>query len=318
MTSRAAVAVLLLSIWCCKASEAGPAGVRPPEAGPLRDGVAHVLLVEGDARVHAAGGQFAARKGFRLDRSDELEVGLGGLLLVELKNGYLVRVDEDLRLPVRDIMLLDAPPPEESLEAQLAKLLTAEERRQFPERIVGFHARVAGAESVGALPQKKAQTRPGIASAGVQGPPPAPTTMRRRPLAIDRFEESVEAGSAVAKSKEVAGADSVVVKEEREVASASWAVLVNGRAQRRGDALPAPIAAAIADKLECLQQAAPELPSRPASLQLLLRVKEGKVVRVALGDGLPVPECARSLEGTALVVQGGAKFSWVAVEVPLK
>ncbi|HCF59898.1 MAG TPA: hypothetical protein DFS52_18135, partial [Myxococcales bacterium] len=210
MTSRATLAALLLSLWCCKASEAGPAGVRPPEAGPLRDGVAYVLLVEGDARVHAAGGQFAARKGFRLDRSDELEVGLGGLLLVELKNGYLVRVDEDLRLPVRDIILLDAPRPEESLEAQLARLLTAEERRQFPERIVGFHARVAGAESVGALPQRKAQTRPGIASAGVQGPPPAPTTMRRRQLATERFEEPVEARSVVAKRREVAGADSVV------------------------------------------------------------------------------------------------------------
>mgnify|MGYP000952652612 CR=1 FL=1 len=170
-----------------------------------------------------------------------------------------------------------------------------------------------GAESVGALPQKKAQTRPETASGGVPRPPPAPT-IRKRQAAFASSEEPAEPRPAVAKRE----ADSTEVEQEREVASASWAVLVNGRAQRRGDALPAPIAAAIADKLECLQQAAPELPSRPASLQLLLRVKEGKVVRVALGNGLPVPECARSLEGTALVVQGGAKFSWVAVEVPLK
>jgi len=342
MTGRVMVAALLLGV-CCKANGGEAAGVRPKEAGPVRDGVGSVLLSEGEAQVLAAGKSFPAQKGFALDRSDELAVSLGGLLLVRLDNGYVVRVDEDLRLPVRDIVLLDAPAPRESLDDQLARLLTDDERAQLRERIVGFHARVAGAESVGAVRREERAAKaapPGapraapaakkVASAPPPAPPPppAPAPMREvqneRQVAKSALEESavdelLADSDAADEAPVIAEADAPAVAQKKEQPSFAWSVLHRGGAQKRGDALPAVLADAFAGGLaDCLSESVAKLPTRPAALELLVQVRAGRISRVALGKGLPVPRCARGLVGKALAGVELAEASWIAIEVPLR
>lgn len=138
---------LLGAVLLCTAVAARAELPRPAAAG-TGEFVAWVHL-RGGAHVtfRAAGKQFPAQVGTPLLRSDVVEVPAGEFVVVKLRNGYVVKIDEDTSLAVAKIVSLDAPPTQESLASQLDRVLTREERGRA-ERIAGTQARLAGADSV--------------------------------------------------------------------------------------------------------------------------------------------------------------------------
>ena len=164
-----ALLTLLLSSLIARVSEGDG---RPPGV-PSDPVVARVHLLGGNgARVRAGSVEFPAQAALPLTPDDEISTPPGEFLVLTLKNGYLVRIDEDLSLRVRDIVLLNAPPARESLAAQLDRLVTREERAQA-ERIAGSQARRSAADAVPAQSNAPAKKTAGSASP----PPPAKTSM---------------------------------------------------------------------------------------------------------------------------------------------
>ena len=167
----------------------GPAGgtcaeVARPAAAGTGEAVAWVHLRGGQhVSFRAAGKQFPAQVGTPLLRTDVLEVPAGEFVVVKLRNGYVVKIDEDTTLAVSGIVSLDAPPTSESLAAQLDRTLTREERGRA-ERIAATQARLAGADSV--APQSSAPAPPAaepMAAAPSAPPPPEPA---KKTAAADR------------------------------------------------------------------------------------------------------------------------------------
>lgn len=168
----------LTAVFVAHVSEAGG---RPPGA-PAEPVVAHVHLTGGSgARVRAGGAEFPAQPNLPLTPEDEISTPPGEFLVLTLKNGYLVRIDEDLSLRVRDLVLLNAPPARESLAAQLDRLVTREERAQA-ERIAGSQARRSAAEAVPAQ-----SSAPAKKSSHSAAPPPPP-----KPSLADTLGESAD------------------------------------------------------------------------------------------------------------------------------
>lgn len=189
------------------------AEVPRPAAAGTGEAVAWVHL-RGGANVsfRAAGKQFPAQVGTALLRSDVLEVPAGEFVVVKLRNGYVVKIDEDTTLAVSGIVSLDAPPTSESLAAQLDRVLTREERGRA-ERIAATQARLAGADSV--APQSAAA--PAAPPAAPRSPaipsPPPPEPAKKsaaRPPALSRglglaaSDEEQERAPAPAASSPVA------------------------------------------------------------------------------------------------------------------
>lgn len=167
---------------------------RPAEAG-TGEVVAWVYLRGGShVSFRAAGKQFPAQVGTPLLRSDQLEVPSAEFVVVKLRNGYVVKIDEDTSLAVAKIVSLDAPPTTESLASQLDRVLTKEERGRA-ERIAGTQARLAGAQAVAPQPgapvvQSRSISPPAAASesrsilaARPLPPPPAAETAPGAPPA---------------------------------------------------------------------------------------------------------------------------------------
>lgn len=114
--------------------------------------VAQVLLVDGGVEVETDVGVYPAVVGFQLARPDVLVVPEVSWAVLELHNAYVVRLEEDLVVPVADLQLLDAPPSPVSAEDQLAQLLDPSEREAYggilrDERVVGWHARASAGSS---------------------------------------------------------------------------------------------------------------------------------------------------------------------------
>lgn len=140
-------ALVVAAVLLALASGACADAVRPAAAG-TGEAVAWVHLRGGqNVSFRAAGKQFPAQVGTPLLRTDVLAVPAGEFVVVKLRNGYVVKIDEDTTLVVSGIVSLDAPPTSESLTSQLDRVLTREERGRA-ERIAATQARLAGADSV--------------------------------------------------------------------------------------------------------------------------------------------------------------------------
>lgn len=105
-------------------------------AGP----VAHLRLATNDVKVWRGKASVPAAKDLPLSRTDEVDVPVGGVALVQIAgNGQVVRIDEDLRLAVSDLAALDAPKTSVGLRDQLDALLTPAERQaRGSQRMVGW------------------------------------------------------------------------------------------------------------------------------------------------------------------------------------
>lgn len=182
---------LLTFLACTLVAHVGEGGGRPPGV-PSDPVVARVHLLGGSgSRIRAGSVEFPAQAALPLTPQDEISTPPGEFLVLALKNGYLVRIDEDLSLRVRDIVLLDAPPARDSLAAQLDRLVTREERAQA-ERIAGSQARRSAADAVPA--QSATPAKPNRRS------PPPPPRPAQRSMADDLDEAPGKASGSLGMS----------------------------------------------------------------------------------------------------------------------
>ncbi|NMB74074.1 MAG: hypothetical protein GYA21_02970 [Myxococcales bacterium] len=131
----------------CPAANPASEGGRPAEAG-TGEVVARVLLLKGEPKATAANGfVFSLRPECPLLRTDRLTVPVGGLIVLVLKNNYVLAVDEDQVMPVGSLVMLDEPPAKVPVSEQLANLLR-ERNISTPERLAGWRQGMVGAETV--------------------------------------------------------------------------------------------------------------------------------------------------------------------------
>lgn len=143
---RLALGWLLL---CCAVPLVARGDVPRPAGTGTGELLAKVHLVGGTGtRIKpGAGNAFAPRPTMPILRTDTLVVPAGEFLIVHLvKNNHLVRVDDDVILKVTDIVLLNAPRTNESLAAQLDRMVSIDEKRTA-ERIAGTYATRSAGEA---------------------------------------------------------------------------------------------------------------------------------------------------------------------------
>lgn len=333
-------------------SVASAAGARP--AG-TEDGTpaGTVLWVRGDAQVKPKkGAAFTPALDAPLYRSDEIIAPSRGFVLVELSNGYLARIDEEINLGVAEIALIDAAAASDTRETQLKRLLSSAEYSSIGQRVAAARAGKSGAESVApkATRAEPAETerrkdkseearpaesapRPAPAPASQPPPPPmpdlAPIERRTQAGALggatkgggsggagDDFK-SLESNVGGTKAKQDKASRSSPAKAAPAEAAAPvrWFLLQGKNEERQAGALPAALAAELPALSACLANDPPPSPAAaPLWRRLLLRVEGGKVTAVRRGGGLAAPGCAEALVGKAVPAVAGLR--WLVLEVP--
>ena len=300
---------------------------------------AKILVVHGAAAVRIGAQEHPAKPGFQLARTDVLVVKPGGLLVLRLHNDYVVTVDEDLTLPVKDLAMLDAPIASRSVADQLDTLA---QRGDITERdrVIGFpqakRAAESGAETEGAAEKSKSSgAQP--ESKKEQRLPPPPQVQAPAPAAPAKGasferprEESAPAPAATAAAqprrtaadvKDRSGGASTMERDDLSGAPGGgagpiWTVRRGGAIALQRGPLPAALARALQNAGTCLARAIPEGArlSLHGKETLRLHVVRGKVVRIALGSGLPAPTCLDTLK---VELAGFGADGVIELEVPL-
>jgi len=302
MRSAAALALSLGAALVASSPAFAADAPRPPGTGS-GETLARVHLVGGaGVRVRGeAGAPFAPRATMPLFARDTLVVPAGEFVIVHLvRNNHLVRVDDDVTLKVTDIVLLSAPRTQESLAAQLERMVSVDEKRAA-ERIAGTYAgRAAGdapppesSGGVGGLGLRGTGSGGGgsgngigIGSIGTLGHGSGGTgsgygsgarsTAKSAPKPAPPKPATPAAVSARAKL------DATATEEAKPEAAQPAATK------------PAPLPAADALK-QCLDGELRRLGLRLDRVVVRLRVEGGRIRRLALGGGLATPPCARTL-----------------------
>jgi hypothetical protein len=118
--------------------------------------VAVVLLLQGSVEVvDPSGDAEAAELGDELTAEHMVRTDWDSSVVLHLHNDHLVRVDEDLELAIKDVVLLNADPTSDSIDTQLASLLQPGELNSMTgiddtERLAGWHSRLTASATVGA------------------------------------------------------------------------------------------------------------------------------------------------------------------------
>lgn len=111
--------------------------------------------------------------------------------------------------------------------------------------------------------------------------------------------------------------ESLDLERVPDAVAAMWSLRDTGGLHPQSGPQPRLIEKLRADRafLACLEEALEPLPSHPASVEVLLRVKGGQVRRVVLGGALTPPAClARYARGKL----PGVRQGWVSFTVPVR
>ncbi|MBN2800844.1 MAG: hypothetical protein JXX28_17035 [Deltaproteobacteria bacterium] len=261
-------------------------------APALAEDVASVLLLQGDVSVQAPGGAHAARVGEGLARDATVLVGEESSVVLYLHNEYLIRLDEDMSLPVSSIVILDAAPTTRSVKEQLDELLYPEERASMPgvdraERVAGWHARL----SAGAAPPPSLSSQ-----ARVVAPAPAPSMKEEAFAAPAPPVVEATSSSRAARRREASMAKSAApVLEISPAPSPSPVAAATAPAPQQADLSALLAILHSEDGRACLTEWTAGLPVSLDHLDVDLRVRDGRVERVLLGQGLSAPRCLQEL-----------------------
>jgi hypothetical protein len=241
---------------------------------------ATLVAFRGGVRVTPAGG--AAREAKvddPLGAADVVSVPAGGFALLQLvKNGYVVRLDEDLELAVQEVALFNSPKTSASLKQQLDALLSKDERKGINERMTGFYATAAAAEtraaerSRGATDVAADDVSDAKAPAKTTAAPPAPPTAGAAPAGAPAAASQKTQREAVAPLRPRSTGAPVVAAEKKKAFAA------DAEAPRRK--------ASVAQT-----QGAPALPAwlKPASVRACLVTHVKSLgVNAVVGDSLTV------------------------------
>ena len=138
---------LALSCGCSPAaSRDDKVEIRPDK---VNTGPARVLALLGDVQIqNSRGDAFSARLGMWLRADDHIGVSNGGLALLWLRNSnYIVRIEDEVKMRIDEIFLLQAPRTEWSLRLQFANLMTPAERTII-DYIVNWRVIIRGSGSM--------------------------------------------------------------------------------------------------------------------------------------------------------------------------
>jgi len=325
---------IALSLVVCLAGCTADAEEAFRPAGAKGEVVARILFVRGSAQVRIAKAVHVAKPGFDLAKTDELVVKPGGFLVLRLiKNDYVVTVDEDLTLPVKDIALLEAQGTGATVAAQLAALVQRGDISQS-DRVVGFaqgkRGAESGAETEKATVEPKRETAV-VRSQRVESPPsaasPPPSSAPSPAPAATAAAPANKSMKDVASADRKGGGGGLATKKAdmdrpgRGGGGASgglpWSVRRGGVTTRQTTALPSDVAQVLNGAGDCLKALIPaEVLSRLGGRERVrLHVVGGRVARVSLGTGLPAPDCLTILRSVAVEIGGDGI---IEVEVPLK
>lgn len=159
VTTRACALALALALALIATTSACPKDdvARPLDrAAPPTHGVAaaRVLHVDGTVDVTPAqGAKFAAKVGTDLVADDTIGASSSSKVVVVLRNGHAVRIDDAGALRVRDIVLFQAPPTQRPVDEQLKELM--DENESLPlddvrDRAAAWRQMLRAAETAGA------------------------------------------------------------------------------------------------------------------------------------------------------------------------
>lgn len=267
-------------------------------APALAQEVAAVLLFSGSVTIESGGVGHPARVGEGLTESAKVIVGEESSVILHLQNEYLVRLDDEMALPVSKLALLRAPAAQASVKDQLATLLDPAERADFPgvdraERVAGWHARLsAGAAAPpgtasqartakSAPPAPKLEEMEEVSSGGfeVSPPPPSPATAPpakkpKKPKKAEKMTDSV----SPAPPPEVAAAEVLAAPTLSDAAPEALLSLLGSDAGRA-----------------CVAEWTAALPLPLSAAEFDLRLEGGVVRRVYVGEGLQTPSCLETL-----------------------
>ncbi|MDF1563438.1 MAG: hypothetical protein P1V51_10350 [Deltaproteobacteria bacterium] len=185
--------------------------------------LAQVILVQGEVELQRPGQEpRALAVGTQLDGRDVIVTDFESFAILHLKNGHLVRIDEELRLRVDKIALLGTTREAAPAARQLAALLYPEEEPlraealASAERTAGWHSRITAVETVPAAPASKGARSSKKSLSAARSVPmkpparpapsasPAPPPPPREAAALEREEDS--ARSMVGAADGLAGA----------------------------------------------------------------------------------------------------------------
>lgn len=275
--------MFLLTMLAC--SGLGPAPTETPAVPEPVD--ARLVLHGGSVRIDRAGSALGTEDGLLLQPTDRLHTGEESFAVVLLPNRYLVRLDEDLELPVQDLALWDRPLTDRALQPQLDALLYPEEREVYAdarERIAGWTLRAHNAERDGVAAPARSR---GAAPAGGGGAAPAAPLRLEAPV-----EEQRSSGAAPsAKSEQAKGFGGGAPAAPAVVEPAP---MDDGEA--REVAAPPPIAHHAAKVERCVADWRALDAGLPSPLELRFSLDaQGRIDRVFTADGRPVPACMKAL-----------------------
>lgn len=180
----APIALMCTLLAGCPSSDATSRKLDRPADAPPREGVAdaRVLFVLGKVDVTPPlGAPFQAKVGHDLIADDALNANTAAKIIVVLRNGHAVRIDDAGALKVRDIVLFGAPETERPVDEQLEALLDDGETVPLDEvrdRAAAWRQMLRAAESAGAETRdesdKTGETKGAMKLSAAQAPPPKP------------------------------------------------------------------------------------------------------------------------------------------------
>ncbi|MGC4121864.1 MAG: hypothetical protein QM765_46250 [Myxococcales bacterium] len=299
--------------------------------------VARVLVVKGEPQVVVKSQRVPAKPEQLLSRGDGLEVPANAWLVLQvLKNGYAVKIDEDLVMPVKDIALLDAPKTAATIDDQLEAMVKSREIDR--DRVTGYQNRKVAGEGLGGGGgggKVKADRAPAPPPPPAQKPTPAPAppppaperTMAESAATVAGAPRAAPKGTMKKEMQAEPEADEARLSAKESVASKAdadlarpdypWALVADGKVELQSAPLDPEIVRVLAQAgiAQCIANAWTAAGLQPRAVDhLLLRRSDGKV-QARLGSRLTLdPACVNAL---------GAVFpklppnGWMRVEVRL-
>ena len=149
--------VSLFVALACSSSCTKPTSTKLARPAPPAEGFAdaRVVFVAGDVEVTPAqGAAFPAKVGVDLVADDRVAPAASAKVVVVLRNGHAVRLDDTGALAVKDILLFSAPPTSRDVAEQLTALLDVDEKLPLDEvrdRAAAWRQMLRAGESAGAF-----------------------------------------------------------------------------------------------------------------------------------------------------------------------
>ncbi|MBN2358853.1 MAG: hypothetical protein JXR83_05325 [Deltaproteobacteria bacterium] len=337
----------------CALGWAGAAMAQDVGHGP--DIRAVVQLVSGTVMVETDGERKVATEKMGLRDGDLIAVAENSWAVLLLWNGYLVRLDEEISIAVKDIVLIkEKGPPKEKPDEQLRKLLSEREYQSRwqdkpeNERLAGWFVRraagdakpvaTAGQEQNRSAEQQEARPEQAAAAAPAPLPraepkkrsvwdwlfnkeeaPPAPSPVAANGNRDDELTKTEKKVATTSRTPARAKTDFQIEEESTPRVTSLDSEMKHKKVERRVElTLPEKIAMVIQKdkKLKrCLRGQIDALDLKLDSVTLRIKVRAQKVVSAGLDGGLRLPPCALK---QLRIGQYQVDDGWYRVEVSLR